>query len=71
MSEIVDRVVAAIEAERRKRMKFGNHGITDAEAYGRVAIAAMREPTDAMVDAAPIDAGPRRTWETMLDEAMR
>ncbi len=83
MSEMVERVAKAMcDAEM-------GHGIFEAykvhrDSYmtlARVSIEAMREPTEAMVDAANaldrVEAGllmvatPNRAWEAMIDEALK
>lgn len=74
MNEMVERIARAIEAE-------SNYVISQhhAKALARAAIAAMREPTDAMLDVAceqtlepeiyRIDAVEQ--WQGMIDEALK
>jgi hypothetical protein len=71
MSEMIERVAKAI---------FDTMDVTDgldgsaAERYARAAIEAMRESTQAMDDAGAIYSdcnGAPRTWEAMIDEALR
>jgi hypothetical protein len=69
MSEMVEKVSAAI-AEAQAR------GFNGPEVLARVAITALREPTQAMGDA--VTGGdqyswpnPDETWRAMIDEALR
>jgi len=65
---MIERVEAAIQAERHKD---GHWTYTDKD-LARAAIAAMREPTAAMLEASPIhwDAAPVcDMWRAMIDAA--
>lgn len=85
MSDLMERVARAIfEAERDFEVVEPHQPLPERHfkvakalylAKARAAIAAMREPTDAMVDDAE-DAwmwryGPRNIWRAMIDEALR
>lgn len=81
MSEMIERVARAIcragicgprdhlnEQEDRNWRKF--------ELEARAAIAAMREPTEAMITAADVEVHsdflpPHMTWERMIDAALK
>ncbi len=74
--EMVERVAGALfEAARGIKWEYAddaNRGgfLTEAQA----AIAAMREPTEAMAEAAeswPESYGPRETWRLMIDAALK
>lgn len=89
MSEMVERVADAILLDLTDRSGFGNSWDScDDEikneirkAIGRAAIFAMREPTNAMIEAHietcagdAAEAGPERTgqaWRAMIDEALK
>lgn len=78
MSEMIERVARAILGER-----FGGAADWDREsetfraacrAQARAAFAAMREPTDDMVDAGYNETmmrGARLHWQAMIDEALK
>ncbi len=72
MGEMIDRVAKAIY----DAMDIADGlNMTAAETYASAAIAAMRQPTDAMVNAGrdmyPPDQDCIPVWETMIDEALR
>lgn len=75
MSEMVERVAKAIEAEVDKLNDVRNiQGFY--EEIARAAIAAMREPTDGMVETAfsllpDRDPWPIAVWRAMIDESLR
>ncbi len=82
MSEMFTRVMAAIRAEQDRRNALGNCGMTDAEAFTRVAIDAMHSPGDNILLAAgqlydgkvPRDLGiamRRNAWNKMIDEILK
>jgi hypothetical protein len=80
-SEMVERVAAAInragiewlEAQDPKRMSLGWADVPD-EVFARAAIEAMREPTEAMVEAAWDEAAlpccPQDIWPKMIAAAL-
>lgn len=81
MSEMVEKVARALHEQFRKT--YGGAAQTSWDDlsnfnrnYGlglaRAAIAAMREPTEAMVDRAAMDEifAPRLCWVDMIDEAL-
>ena len=72
MSEMVRRVAWAICAPNGGLGCCGECGAIVERA--RAAIAAMREPTEAMVsaaDAVGIDSDPTEYWPAMIDEALK
>jgi hypothetical protein len=71
MNEKVEQVGEALRNECRK--VFGSAWSNDvAWRFARVAIEAMREPTEAMIAAALRNNHPRdvETWRTMIDAAL-
>jgi hypothetical protein len=69
MSEMVERVGAALRAACLK--EFGTNWNNDvAWEFARAAIAAMREPTPAMLDAA-VEAYAADTWKDMINTALQ
>lgn len=84
MSEMIDRVAAAILAARPADPTSSSLGTPEqaARAYARVAVEAMREPTDAMewagdeaaqtcVKDDPCGKAGRHVWADMMDEALK
>jgi len=80
MSAMVDRVARAIGVREAEIMLGAPPGVcADTRELARAAIAAMREPTDAMVDAAveftsDAPTGRRqsvRVWQAMIDAALK
>jgi hypothetical protein len=73
MSEIVERVAQALANHRSCGRRFTCSGFREGcHCYGdaEVAIAAMREPTEAMVESCPDeDAG--LIWRDMIDAALK
>lgn len=80
MTEMVERVARALASQRANPYGDWKPWVK----FARAAIAAMREPTEAMVNAAydsfdwgpPMvgprdDAMPKPVWQTMIDEAMK
>lgn len=71
MSEMVERVARAIEAKVNEGRDF-----CSAEDVARAAIEAMREPTEAMEEAAldvrplMLPDSPREVWGAMIDAAL-
>ena len=68
-------MVERVAEEILGRVPFG-YGMTryEAEKYARSAIAAMREPTNAMINAgSPFDGHltAEAVWEAMIDEALK
>lgn len=71
MSEMIERVAVAI-----RKVNAETIGLTYTELtreMARAAIAAMREPTDAMAFAVDGDWGPQLedNWRKMIDEALK
>jgi hypothetical protein len=68
MSEMIELVAVAIERESRMRIGTADSNVNavfeGAKLAARAAIKAMREPTDAMLNAAETAA----SWENELDE---
>lgn len=78
MSEMVDRVAGAIAAAAADLTKDGPADPKDVGSnitkLARDAIEAMREPTEAMIEAAPydtLDFEPDTIWSAMIDEALK
>jgi len=73
MSEMVERVAEAIRAVNSDTIGLTYTELTTAMA--RAAIAAMREPTQAMIDACDLDIHTEGTivgvWDDMIDEALK
>lgn len=85
MSEMIERVASAIwalndDTDCRVYDDLAPHAKAQADAMARAAIKAMREPTEAMVNAAMLPASeadreayrPQHwIWEKMIDEALK
>lgn len=79
MSEMVDLVVKALwsaqqDSARQKPLTVAEH--IAYECMARAAIDAMREPTEAMLNAGMkavgyLNCGGRTEWQAMIDEALR
>lgn len=90
MSEIIDKVTAALMASLKEQMGGGQIpgvpidswsargvGVIDTGVLARAAIAALREPSAAMIDAGgncPVvnydGNDPREVWQAMIDAAL-
>jgi len=73
MNEMVERVAKAIHAAQYARIHDEALGLTDLD-VARSAIAAMQEPTDAMIEAAEPWAeqnGFSRGWRAAINEALK
>jgi hypothetical protein len=72
MSEIIDRVADAIKAAINDGAK-SDFGTATFPELARAAIAAMREPTEAMIQRAREERyldEPHDTWQSMIDAAL-
>lgn len=74
MSEMIERVAKAIEAERTKIIMAGSwRAEEECRRFAEAAIRAMRKPTDAMVDACGNGEAAKwapGVWELYIDAAL-
>ena len=72
MSEIVERMVAAFCAWHHggRRAPLCREPCEDCPEMARVALEAMREPTEAMKDAGHAATMPTMIWKAMIDAAL-
>jgi hypothetical protein len=74
MSEMVERIARTLVATHGNLDDDDSDALADYREDARAVIAAMREPTDAMADAADgctTDESPTAIWQIMIDAALK